>query len=120
MNFGTDWRIFFFRPLFEAAFDDTVEARRSHAQRATAMRPTTQIKAQSKAARMTTKSDSTATASGGCAAVVDGDEDELTVLRNLVGRVMMSHIRDGQREREDRWGRGVVLRRCFQTVKTDS
>lgn len=45
-----------------------VAVRRSQAQRATAMRPTTHMRAHKRAARMTTKSDSTATDSGGSAA----------------------------------------------------
>lgn len=92
MNLGSDWSTFFFNPLLaeacpgERAPPDPTEPRRSQAQRATAMRPTTHIKAQSKAAKMTTKSDSKVTASGGGASTT---VDELVAaLRNLQVLVM--------------------------------
>lgn len=70
MNFGRDWSTFFFRPLLARAragewVTALPEPRRSQAQRATAIKPTTHMRAQSRAASMTTKSDSTVTASGG-------------------------------------------------------
>lgn len=64
--------------------DATVERRRSQAHRATATRPRTQIKAQRRAARMTTKSESTVGESGAESAV----DDEFTPPNNLNGRVM--------------------------------
>lgn len=74
--FGVCWLVFL--PALE------VDPRRSQAQRATAKRPRTQIRAQRRAARITTKSDSTATASGGSATIGSKDEDELAIEdRNL-------------------------------------
>lgn len=102
VSFGRDFRIFFFNPLLAkdgdggtkvgvaaacAGGDGVVvvveeeESRRSQAQRATAMRPNTQIRAQRRAARITTKSESTVTGS-------TGSDDDVTSLRNLRGRVM--------------------------------
>lgn len=102
VSFGRDFRIFFFNPLLAkdgdggtkvgvaaacAGGDGVVvvveeeERRRSQAQRATAMRPNTQIRAQRRAARITTKSESTVTGS-------TGSVDDVTSLRNLRGRVM--------------------------------
>lgn len=102
VSFGRDFRIFFFNPLLArdedggtkvgmaaacgGGGDDGVvvveeERRRSQAQRATAMRPNTQIRAQRRAARITTKSESTVTGS-------TGSGDDVTSLRNLRGRVM--------------------------------
>lgn len=102
VSFGRDFRIFFFNPLLAkdgdggtkagvaaacAGGDGVVvvveeeERRRSQAQRATAMRPNTQIRAQRRAARITTKSESTVTGS-------TGSDDDVTSLRNLRGRVM--------------------------------
>lgn len=84
------------RPLFwlaDLAPPLGVELRRSQAHRATAIKPTTQIRAQRRAARTTTKSGSTATGSGGSAAdsdavfvVVEGEEEEelKMVVRNLM------------------------------------
>lgn len=103
VSFGSDWRIFFFSPLFAAgcvadARAPPAEPRRSQAQRATAMRPTTHIRAHSSAARITTKSDSTSTASGGSAA------DEFQLLRNLEERVIT-------KSRKERDGE-VVVSKC--------
>ena len=102
VSFGRDFRIFFFNPLLAkdgdggtkvgvaaacAGGDGVVvvveeeERRRSQAQRATAMRPNTQIRAQRRAARITTKSESTVTGS-------TGSDDDVTSLRNLRGRFM--------------------------------
>lgn len=90
VNVGNVWIVFFFIPLFGTRWLGlrlllSTESRRSHAHRATAMRPATQIKAQRRAARMTTKSDSTATGSGGSAIVIGLS----TVVRNLYGRVIV-------------------------------
>lgn len=103
VSFGRDFRIFFFNPLLARDVDggtkvgiaaacggdwvvvvvvvEEEERRRSQAQRATAMRPNTQIKAQRRAARITTKSESTVTGS-------TDSGDDVTSLRNLRGRVM--------------------------------
>ena len=63
------------------------EKRRSQAQRATAMRPRTQIRAQRSAASMTMKSESTvADACGGDPVVVA--EEFATAFRKLKGRAM--------------------------------
>lgn len=67
------------------------------------MRPTTQIIAQSSAARMTTKSDSTATASGGSAGSGRvGVEDELTTERILGSRAMGDLLYFWRRRRRER------------------
>lgn len=102
VSFGRDFRIFFFNPLLARDVDggtkvgiaaacggdwvvvvvvEEEERRRSQAQRATAMRPNTQIKAQRRAARITTKSESTVTGS-------TDSGDDVTSLRNLRVRVM--------------------------------
>lgn len=52
--------------------EEEEEKRRSQAQRATATRPRTHMRAQRRAARMTTKSDSTAIRSGEPMAVLTG------------------------------------------------
>lgn len=97
VSLGRERRVFFLRPLFgggtegrdevAAAVDEegTMERRRSQAHRATATSPSTQIKAQSRAARITTKSESTVAESGADDSAVD---DEFTPLKNLKGRVM--------------------------------
>lgn len=104
VSVGRDFRIFFFNPLLAKEGDggtkvamaaacgdggggDGVvvvvveERRRSQAQRATATRPNTQIRAHRRAARITTKSESTVTGS-------TGSDDDVTSLRSLRGRVM--------------------------------
>lgn len=72
MNFGSELRTFFLRPLLATAVAGEAPAagpRRSQAHRAMAVRPTTDMRAQRRAARMTTKSDSNeAVESGGGAA----------------------------------------------------
>lgn len=99
VSLGRELRIFFFKPLLatEGEREEGIagcivggvvveERRRSQAQRATEMRPSTQIKAQRRAAKITTKSESTVT---GCSLDTDDDEDDgVTSFRNLKGRVM--------------------------------
>lgn len=80
------------RPLFGV---EAEEERRWQAQRVTTMRPTTQIRAQRSDARMMTKSDSIAMASGGGAALVAEKE------RILAGRGMTCVERE--REMCGRW-----------------
>lgn len=91
---GRALRIFFLRPLLaggvgrdeaEGVGAKAPERRRSQAQRATAMRPRTQIRAHRRAARITTKSESTVAASSGGGSVV---AEELAEPRSLKGRVM--------------------------------
>lgn len=91
MYFGRDLRIFFLRPLLEAGGGGgRVEAApppsparwRSQAQRATATRPRTQIKAQRRAARIMTKSESYLSGSA-----VSEMAEELTPARYLKGRI---------------------------------
>lgn len=94
---GRDLRIFFLRPLLAGGVGRGVsagleaelpESRRSQAQRATAMRPSTQIRAQRRAARITTKSESTVapcSGGGGGGSLV---AEELAAPRSLKGRVM--------------------------------
>lgn len=58
VSLGSDWRTFFFRPLLaleSCGFDG--EPRRTKVQRATATRPITHIRAQSRAASIRTKSE---------------------------------------------------------------
>ena len=94
---GKERRVFFFNPLLATegggrgaggagVWDDK---RRSQAQRATATRPRTQIRAQRSAASMTMKSGSTE--AGGCG----GDpvvvaEEFMSAFRSLKGRVMLA------------------------------
>ena len=94
---GRERRVFFFNPLLATegggrgtggagVWDDK---RRSQAQRATAIRPRTQIRAQRSAASMTMKSGSTV--AGGCG----GDpvvvaEEFMSAFRSLKGRVMLA------------------------------
>lgn len=104
VSFGRDLRIFFFSPLLAeeavagggcgAVEDDVVaaalmapkvERRRSQAQRATATRPSTQMRAQRRAARITTKSESTVTGSPESVVLMVG---ELASARILNERVM--------------------------------
>lgn len=87
------------------------ERRRSQAQRATATRPNTQIRAHRRAARITTKSESTVTGS-------TGSDDDVTSLRSLRGRVMYVKETDRKRrERESVCGRVCnVLRICVCNV----
>jgi hypothetical protein len=87
VSLGRERRTFFLTPLFAAAGGAVWEARagegrrkrRRQPQRATATRPKTQMRAQRRAARITTKSEST---------TVESEEDELSSSRNLKGRVM--------------------------------
>lgn len=97
LYFGKDFKTFFFSPLFAGGIFSGVP-RRSQVQRATTMRPETQITAQSKAAKMTTKSDSAVTEYGGSASASTAAgfggggevEEELVVFsRNLGGRVII-------------------------------
>jgi len=94
---GRERRAFFFNPLLATegggrgaggagVWDDK---RRSQAQRATAIRPRTQIRAQRSAASMTMKSGSTV--AGGCG----GDpvvvaEEFVSAFKSLKGRVMLA------------------------------
>lgn len=73
---GKDSRAFFLRPLLEGGAGSDDPARRVHAHRATAANPTTQIRAQSKAARMTTTSESTARGCSGGLAAAEGEGGE--------------------------------------------
>lgn len=117
VSFGSDLRIFFFKPLLAraAAWGGGIEGgevevvvllreferRRSHAQRATATRPSTQMSAQRSAARITTKSESTATGWRDSAVVVImWADDEFTSPRDLNVRVMWRSERDRERKRK--------------------
>ncbi|PON90504.1 hypothetical protein TorRG33x02_137890 [Trema orientale] len=95
LSFGRERRIFFFSPLLGGggggrleplAEELPAERRRSQAHRATATRPSTQIRAQRSAARITTKSESTE--GSGDDAAGDDDDDEFTPPNNLKGRFM--------------------------------
>ena len=100
VSFGRDRRIFFFTPLLaeggrggggrEAVELEDPRKRRSQAQRATATRPRTHMRAQRRAARMTTKSEPTVAESGESAV-----DDELCSSRNLKGRVMWRERKGG-------------------------
>lgn len=101
MNLGRDWRTFCLTPLLAEGScrgRPPPVARRSQAHRATAMSPTTQIKAQRSTARMTTKSDSTLAGSreGGAAVW----EELVVVVR---GGVMVSSRVSSERERDSMW-----------------
>lgn len=87
--FGRDFSTFFFRPLVAGAGDPTPAppySRRIQVHRATATRPSTQINAHNKAASMTTKSESTASASFD--GVCGGGGPGFRLRRNLAGEVM--------------------------------
>lgn len=120
---GRERRIFFFKPLLAAAgsgggvwvevagrvvAEEEVN-RRSQAQRATAMRPRTQIRAQRSAASITTKSESTVAggAGGGPAA------DEFTAPRNRKVRVMWNMDKDQRRGFVRSWLECVI---CVRNV----
>jgi hypothetical protein len=77
---GKDSRAFFLRPLFEGGAESDDPARRVHAQRATAANPTTQIRAQSKAARMTMTSELTASGGSGGLAEAEAEGGEWLVV----------------------------------------
>lgn len=83
MNFGSELRTFFLRPLLATAVAGDAPAtgvRRSQAQRAIAVRPTTEIRAQRRAARMTTKSDSNEAAESGGGAAEEMDCNNILVM----------------------------------------
>jgi hypothetical protein len=82
VDLGRDWRAFFFKPLFGDGESPPAVNRRSQAHRTTAARPATQIRAQRRADKITTMSDSAAIISS------DGCGGGAAVSSNLDGRVI--------------------------------
>ena len=90
VDLGRDWRAFFLRPLFGGGDSPTAEEltparRRIQAQRATAAKPDTHMRAQRRAESITTMSVSAASISSG-----GGGAD--SVPRNLEERVMLFEL----------------------------
>ena len=98
VDLGRDWRAFFLRPLFGGGDSPTAEEltptrRRRQAQRATAAKPATHMRAQRRAARITIMSVSAARiSSGGGGAAADP--------RNLEERVMLFLVKIKEERKE--------------------
>ncbi|KAK2988201.1 hypothetical protein RJ640_020683 [Escallonia rubra] len=125
VSLGRDLNTFFFSPLFAAGGFVArpvilPEILRIQAQRATATRPSTHMRAHSRAARMTTKSEPKLSSSSGSGSWWVAGDEELASARNLERRVICEERGEAKREggREKDWdlksGNDVLM--CLNQV----